>query len=354
MRSSGATSGAFLLVLRIAHLTGVGALKSAMLDPSCGGWAREGDVEDSVKVSDPGAIRNGVALLVVALLCAISTGAQSEAAYKVSVEKWRADREARLKADDGWLAVAGLFWLHDGENKFGSDPLNDIVLPARSSPTEAGTFEFRDGKTTVHVNAGVPVMVEGKRVTSAVLRADSDPAFDEKVDQITLGDLTLYVHSSGQRSAVRLIDKNSRLRKDFTGLKWFPIDPSYRVEAKYVAYEKPKTVQVQNMMGDITPTQIPGYVAFQLHGEGLRLDVEIDQGELSITFRDLTSGKETYGAARFLVADAPKDGRAVLDFNEAYNPPCAYNPYTTCPLPTPENRMRVRIAAGEMTYGLPH
>jgi uncharacterized protein (DUF1684 family) len=300
-------------------------------------------------------IRMVVAFLVVAGVYAVATGASDDAAaYKASVEKWRADRETRLKADDGWLAVAGLFWLHDGENKFGSDPLNDIVLPGRSSPADAGTFEFHGGKATVHVKVGVPVMVQGKRVTTAVLRADSDPAFDEKVDQITLGDLTMYVHSSGQRSAVRLIDKNSKLRKDFTGLKWFPIDPTYRVEAKYVAYDKPKTVQVQNMMGDITPTQIPGYVVFQLHGQDLRLDTEIDQGEISITFRDLTSGKQTYGAARFLVADAPKDGKATLDFNEAYNPPCAYNPYTTCPLPTPENRMRVRIAAGEMTYGLPH
>jgi uncharacterized protein len=299
--------------------------------------------------------RIAVAFSLIVLLCAAATGARDDAsAYKASVEEWRTDREAKLKADDGWLAVAGLFWLHEGDNKFGSDPLDDIVLPARSSPAEAGAFEFHAGKTTVHVNAGVPVMVQGKRVTTAVLRADSDPAFDEKVDQITLGDLTLYVHSSGQRSAVRLIDKNSRLRKEFTGLKWFPIDPSYRVVATYVPYDKPKTVQVQNMMGDITPTQIPGYVAFQLQGQGLRLDVEIDQGELSITFRDLTSGKETYGAARFLVAEAPKDGKVVLDFNEAYNPPCAYNPYTTCPLPTPENRLRVRIGAGEMTYGNQH
>jgi uncharacterized protein (DUF1684 family) len=295
-----------------------------------------------------------IALFASAGLVCAGANAQSDAAYKASVEKWRADRETRLKADDGWLAVAGLFWLHDGDNKFGSDPLNDIVLPAASSPAEAGTFEFHGGKTTVQVKAGVPVTVQGKRVTTAVLRADSDPAFDEKADQITLGDLTLYVHSSGQRSAVRLIDKNSRLRKEFTGLKWFPVDPSYRVDAKYVPYDKPKTVQVQNMMGDFTPTQIPGYVSFQLHGQDLRLDVEIDQGELSITFRDLTSGKETYGAARFLVAEAPKDGKAVLDFNEAYNPPCAYNPFTTCPLPTPENRLRVRIAAGEKTYGLPH
>lgn len=289
-------------------------------------------------------------LVVAVLLCAIAGAAESDAAYRASVEKWRAQRETSLKADGGWLSVAGLFWLHDGDNRFGSDPLNDIVLPARSAPAQAGTFEFHGGKTVVHVSAGVPVMVEGKRVENATLRADSDPAFDEKADQITLGDLTLYVHSSGERYAVRLLDRNSPLRKQFTRLHWFPVDPSYRVVAQYVPYDKPKAIEVQNIMGDFTPTTIPGYVAFQLHGQDLRLDVEIDSTELSITFRDLTSGKETYGAARFLVADAPKDGKVVLDFNEAYNPPCAYNPYTTCPLPTPENRLRARIAAGEMTY----
>lgn len=280
---------------------------------------------------------------------------ESETAYKASVERWRAEREARLKADDGWLSVAGLFWLHNGENRFGSGPSNDIVLPS-SAPAEAGTFEFHDGKTIVHVDRGIPVMVAGKRVETAALRPDSDPAFDDKIDQITLGDLTLYIHASGSRYAVRLVDKNSRLRKVFTGLRWFPVDPSYRVVAKYVPYDKPKTAIVENIMGDFTPTEIPGYVSFELHGQPVRLDVESNAPDpgLSITFRDLTSGKETYGAARFLVTDNPKDGKVVLDFNEAYNPPCAYNPYTTCPLPTLENRLKVRIAAGEMTYLGPH
>lgn len=280
---------------------------------------------------------------------------ENEAAYKASVEKWRAKREASLKGDGGWLSVAGLFWLHDGANRFGSDPSNDIVLPS-SAPASAGTFDFHEGKIVLHAASGAPVMVNGKSVESAALRPDADPAFNEKVDQITLGDLTMYIHASGSRYAVRLLDKNSRLRKVFTGLRWFPVDPSYRVVAQYVPYDKPKTVMVQNIMGDFTPTQMPGYAAFTLHGVPLRLDVESnspDPGFL-ITFRDGTSGKDTYGAARFLVTDNPKDGKVVLDFNEAYNPPCAYNPYTTCPLPTPANRLHVRIAAGEMTYLGPH
>lgn len=297
-----------------------------------------------------------VALLAIALTAVLAAtpslvAGDADTAYKASVERWRAEREARLKAEGGWLSVAGLFWLHNGENKFGSAATNEIVLPS-SAPPDAGTFEFHDGKTIVHVDGGVPVRVAGRRVETATLRADSDPAFDEKIDQITLGDLTLYVHASGSRYAVRLLDKNSRLRKVFNGLRWFPVDPSYRVVARYVSYDTPKTVTVENIMGDFTPTEIPGYVSFKLHGQSVRLDVESNAPDpgLSITFRDATSGRETYGAARFLVTDNPKDGSVVLDFNEAYNPPCAYNPYTTCPLPTPENRLKVRIAAGEMTY----
>jgi uncharacterized protein len=298
-------------------------------------------------------IRIGAGLCgLAALLAGIAAAATDDAAYRSTVEKWRQHREESLKSDDGWLTVAGLFWLHDGFNNFGTDPLDDIVLPA--GPAQAGTFEFHAGKTTVHANKAAPLAILGKSADGAALRPDQDPKFDEKTDQVTMGALTFYVHQSGQRYAIRLQDRNSQLRRQFTGLRWFPIDPAYRVEAKYVPYDKPKIVQIQNMMGDFEPDSVPGFVEFELNGQKLRLDVDIDGNELSIVFRDLTSGRETYGAARFLVAPAPKDGKATLDFNEAYNPPCAYNPYTTCPLPTPENRLRVRIAAGEMTYHGPH
>ena len=292
-------------------------------------------------------------LVCLGALAAVSA-VESDLAYRASVKKWRADREARLKADGGWLTVAGLFWLHEGDNRFGTDPHNEIVLPAGSSAAQAGVFQFHDGKASVHPAANVALMIDGKRVDSAVLHADSDPAFNEKTDQVTLGSLTFYIHSSGQRRAVRLLDTNSPIRKKFVGLRWFPVDPAYRIVADYVPYKTPKAVQIQNMMGDFTPDTIAGYAAFKLQGKDLRLDMDVDSEGYSITFNDLTSGKETYGAARFLVGDPPKDGKVVLDFNEAYNPPCAFNPYTTCPLPTPENRLKVRVAAGEMTYLGPH
>lgn len=269
--------------------------------------------------------------------------------YQTSVAKWRQSYEASLKADDGWLTVAGLFWLHEGENRFGADPLNDIVLAPDAAPAEAGSFLFHNRKIIVQVRPGVPITLNGKPAQSAELHPDSPS------DQLQLGDLTLYAHASGERFAIRLRDKNSKLRKEFTGLHWFPVDQSYRVKARYVPYTPPKQVEIQNVLGDFDKGAILGYAAFSLRGQEYRLEATEDEpGKLFFVFRDLTSGKETYPAARFLDSDLPQNGSVALDFNEAYNPPCAYNPYTTCPLPTPQNRLRVEIRAGEKIYAREH
>ncbi len=283
-------------------------------------------------------------LSIAAVVCLLAGSLAADDAYRVGVEKWRAAYEASLKSDDGWLTVAGLFWLHEGENKFGSDPLNDIVLNEAGVPAEVGSFDMHGGKIVVRINPGVQIKLKGNAVESAAVLPDSD-------DRLALGDLSLLVHRSGERYAVRLKDKNSKLRRGFAGLRWFPIDESYRVTAKFVAYDSPRAAEIQNDAGDMLKIPAPGYAVFTLAGKEYRLEA-LDEGgaKLSFIFRDLTSGKETYAASRFLDAPLPKDSQVVLDFNEAYNPPCAYNPYTTCPLPTPENRLRVRIAAGEMMY----
>jgi uncharacterized protein len=295
------------------------------------------------------AIRGGTAWFLAPVFGALAIGAlfasEADSSYRQSVEKWRKDYETQLKSDDGWLTVSGLFWLHQGENRFGSDPSNDIVLPAGSFPASAGSFDFHEGKTVVHVEPGVPVTKSGEQVNTAELQPDVEADF------LHLGDLTLYVHASGARFTIRLKDKNSQLRKSFTGLNWFPIDESYRIQARYVPYEPPKKIEIQNIFGDTLESSVVGYVTFSVHGQEVRLDAEQENTKtLWFVFRDLTSGKETYHAARFLETELPKDGAVVLDFNEAYNPPCAYNTYTTCPLPSPGNRLRVEIRAGEKSY----
>lgn len=272
----------------------------------------------------------------------------SDPDYRAAIEKWRQEREARLTADDGWLTVAGLFWLQDGENRFGTDPLNDIVLPEGSGPAEIGVFEYRHGKTSVRIKEGVTVTMNGKPVRTAELR----PSVPGPPDTLAIGDVTFFVHVSGERYAVRVKDKNSRLLREFKGLRWFPVNEAYRVTARFVAYEAPRTVHVPNILGDLETYTSPGTVALTLNGQDLRMQaLSASQDRVWFIFRDLTSGRETYHAARFLYADGPKDGKVVLDFNQAYNPPCAFNPFTTCPLPPPENRLRIRVEAGELDYG---
>jgi uncharacterized protein len=292
---------------------------------------------------------------VIAFACSLSIAAaphraaraDEAAAYRTSIEKWRQEYEADLTSDHGWLTISGLFWLHDGENRFGSDPTNDIVL-SDSAPADAGVFEFHAGKTIAHIKPGVTATMNDKPVVTAELRPDS------REDRIKLGSLTLWVHASGDRYAIRLRDPNSALRHDFHGLTWFPVDESYRVTARFVTYEQPKKVSIQNLAGDSLVLPLNGFAVFTLHGQEFRLEGYFDPPEnptaVSFVIRDLTSGKETYAAARFLDVDVPKDGNVILDFNEAYNPPCAYNPYTTCPLPPPGNRLRTRIEAGEKAY----
>jgi uncharacterized protein len=287
--------------------------------------------------------RTVLASSVFALL--VCLGAADVATYQKSVEQWRQAYEARLKADDGWLTVSGLFWMHEGDNRFGSAPGNDVVLAFPPMPANAGRFELHGGKTVVHVNPGVPITLGGKPVETMELRPDS------KVDRLVLGDLTFFVHASAGRYGIRLKDKNSQLRKDFKGLHWFPVDPAYHFVATFVPYASPRQVEIETSLGDHEKLSLAGYVTFQMGGKEYKLDAEqTDGGGLFIVFRDLTSAKETYQAARFLDTDPPKDGKVEVDFNYAYNPPCAYNPYTTCPLPSAQNRLQVAIPAGEKRY----
>jgi uncharacterized protein (DUF1684 family) len=291
-------------------------------------------------------------------ICALALAATFAAAiptvavddtYVQALAKWRQDRENELKSDNSWLTVAGLFFLNHGKNSFGSGPLNDIVLPA-PAPAEAGALEFDGQKVTLRANQ--PLTVNGTEVTTMELR----PAGGGKpADTVTIGPLSFFVHKSGDRLAIRLRDQNSEIRRNFTGLRWFAPNEAYKVTGRFEPYAKPKAVKVPNILGDLEPYTAPGVVSFTLNDEPMKLEV-YDSGSgqnrrFFIVFRDLTSGKETYPSARFLYAERPNaQGEVVLDFNKAYNPPCAFNPFTTCPLPSDQNRLRVRIEAGELDY----
>ena len=268
----------------------------------------------------------------------------ADGSYTVDIQKWREQREARLKADDGWLTVSGLFWLKQGNNPAGSGPANSIVLPS-AAPERVGIFVFGDGGTRFVAAPGVPVTAGGKPADTLSMRPDTDGSPDE----ISIGDLTMFVIERGGRYGIRLRDKGSKFRREFKGLHWFPPDVSYRVTARFVPYSAPRQIPIANVLGQTEQRNSPGYAVFRLHGKEWRLYPILEDGRLFFVFRDLTTGKETYPAGRFLYADMPKDGKVTLDFNKAYNPPCAFTPYATCPLPPVENHLKVRIPAGELT-----
>lgn len=268
--------------------------------------------------------------------------------YDTEIRQWQHSREAALKADDGWLTVAGLFWLKEGENTVGTDRRNNFVLPKGSAPILAGFFEFHNDNTSFRPAAGANWTVNGQPITSRVtLKPDSSGS----PDVLRLNGLTMFVIQRGNRSGLRLKDKNSERRKAFTGLKYFPINPAYRVVAKFVPYDPPKKIAVPNILGDTDQEPSPGYVEFILNGHRCQLDPLSEGDGLFFIFRDLTSGKETYPSGRFLFTSMPKNGEVALDFNKAVNPPCAFTPYATCPLPPRQNHLPIRVEAGELRYG---
>jgi hypothetical protein len=252
----------------------------------------------------------------------------ADAGYRAEIERWRSGKEQSLKTDDGWLTVAGLHWLKEGENR--------IELPDGSAPEKTAVFEFHGGKTTVRMAGRAPVELK--------------PDSSGKPDVVTTGSVSMYVIKRGDRYGIRLKDRNSRFRKNFTGLRWYPVKDSYRIEARFVPHRAPKTVMIPNVLGQREPMQSPGRVYFTWQGREVSLEPVWDGKQLWFIFKDQTSGKQTYPAGRFLYTPAPEGGKVTIDFNKAVNPPCAYTPYATCPLPPRQNWLPVRIEAGELTY----
>ena len=260
-------------------------------------------------------------------------------------EKWRAKHETDYRRD--WVSIAGLHPLKDGANTAGSATKNDIVLP-ESLPARLGTFVLNAGKVRFQPEKNAPVRLKDQPVTDAIdLKDDGATGADE----LTVGDVRLVIHLSGTTRSLRVRDPNGPLAKGFLGFAWFPIDLQYRVVGRFIKDAEPKPMRVPNTLGDLDEYKTEGVVEFQLGGQTLRLRPFTTRPKrFYFVFRDASSGHETYETARFLYADLADDGTSVLDFNQAYNPPCSFNPYTTCPIPLPENRLPVKVLAGERAY----
>ena len=265
--------------------------------------------------------------------------------HATEVQQWRDKHEADYRRD--WATIAGLYQLRAGPNTAGSGPKNDLRLP-ESLPASLGTFVLTGDEVRFEPAAGAQVRMKDESVTQPiVLRDDSSTAADELLH----GDVRLVIHRSGPTRSLRVRDPNGPLARGFLGFQWFPIDPRYRVVGRLIRDAEPRTIPVMNTYGDVDDYKSEGVIEFTLMGQPLRIRPFTTRPKrFYIVFRDGSSGKETYEAARFLYADLLDDGTTVLDFNEAYNPPCAFNPYTTCPIPIPENRLPVKILAGEKAY----
>jgi len=269
----------------------------------------------------------------------------TEAAYRADVEGWRAERDARLRAADGWLSLVGLVWLEPGVNRFGSARDNEVRLPS-STPARAGAFVVDGRAVALVVEPGAPVILGGGPAKSGAFRTDAAP----RPDVLQSGTVSWQVIERGGRLGVRVKDSASPARRAFAGTRWFEIDPAYRTIARLVPRAGAADMVVPDASGGHQTLKSPGALELTLLGKPQRLDPVLDgddDADQLIVFRDLTSGRESYGGGRFVRARRQADGTFVVDFNRAYAPPCAFTPYATCPLPPPQNRLPVAVRAGE-------
>jgi uncharacterized protein (DUF1684 family) len=276
-------------------------------------------------------------------------GLLTDPSYIKEIEKWRNERLQEINGETGWNTLVGLFWLNEGKNTLGSQSSNDIVLPRNRAPKFAGALWLEKGTVRLTTKLETGLTSEGNRVTDLMLKSDAD-GFPTA---LKLGSLTMFVIKRGDKFGLRIKDKHHPARSNFRGLNYFLLDANWRVEAKLEAYVPPKVIPIVNVLGMVENMTSPGSLVFEMNGKEYRLDPVLEKGskQLFLIFADLTSGKQTYGAGRYLYIDPPgADGKVIVDFNKAHNPPCAFTKFATCPLPPHQNRLAMRVEAGEMKY----
>jgi uncharacterized protein (DUF1684 family) len=283
--------------------------------------------------------------LLAATLAAGTAGAADDA-HRAEVLDWREKRAARLSAPEGWLALVGLHWLAPGTQTIGSAPDNDVVLAV--GPPQLGTVTLAHGAVTLALADGAAARIGDSDARSATLAPDSTGA----PTLVRMGEASFSVIQRGDRFGLRVRDPQARTRTAFAGIDQFDIDPAWRFEARFEAHAPGRTIDIVNVLDMLEPMKNPGVVVFEKDGREHRLEALDDtgDGQLFLIFADRTNGKLTYGPGRFLYAPPPVDGKTIVDFNRAYNPPCAFTPYSTCPLPPPENRLDLVVEAGEKKY----
>ncbi len=275
-------------------------------------------------------------LIGIAILAAVVVSAETADSYADTIRAWQKHRDDGLRAENGWLSLAGLFWLKPGDNTIGSDPKSDFVFP-KTAPAQMGRLHWADGKVSLIDPSG----------------ARKDLSFDEKKpDVIKTGSVSFIIIKRGDRMGIRVRDSESPVRKNFEGMSYFPINPAMRFEATLIP--DVQKIPILNVLGQIEHEESPGWVEFHYQGHAYRLrpiyEDTANGKTLYFLFKDLTSKTKTYPAGRMLNVPLAVNGKVDLDFNRAYNPPCTFTPYATCPLPPKENHLPIAVNAGELRY----
>lgn len=285
-----------------------------------------------------------IELTTLALVGALAA-APDVAAHRAEIEQWRAERIERLTAPTGWLSLVGLHWLQPGLTVLGNGP--GVGVNLGRGPAVLGNLSW-EGDRFYFKTSQPGVQIGGVEALGAELRSDASAS----PTIVQFGSAQFYLIERGGRMGLRVKDAEAPTRTRFAGIDYFDIDPAWRIEARFEAHDPPRTLSIVTVHGIEEPYPNPGRVVFEHDGERYSLEALEEAGTEDLFFivYDGTSGKESYGMARFMYAAPPVEGRIVLDFNKLYNPPCAFTEYSTCPLPPPENRLRLRIAAGEKTY----
>ena len=273
--------------------------------------------------------------------------AQAQPEYTAAIDNWHKTREEGLKKENGWLNLAGLFWLKEGKNTFGADASNDLVFPQATIPGMAGYFELSGNTVTLVAEKDVVITINQQPVHSyTVFHKDS-----VRAPVAAYGSLRWSVIRRDDKIGVRLRDLNSAVLSSFKGIERFPVDPAWKLEASLQSTGQPDRISITNVLGQTNLQPSAGKLIFTVNGKEYSLDA-LDEGpELFVLFADASNGDATYPSGRFLYVKKPDaTGRTVIDFNKAYNPPCAFSPYATCPLPPKQNVLPVAVTAGEKKY----
>jgi len=294
-------------------------------------------------------LKSTLTFLIAAMFFSCSSLSEKDKQYIQQINEWHTKRVERLKEKDSWLSLAGLYWLNEGENSFGSDKSNDIVFPKGKAADFMGWFDLNNGEVKIRLKPGVNITSNDQPITEMILQNDNTKA----PTILKYKSLSWFVIKRQDKYGIRLKDSEHPEFERFAGVDRFDVCPDWKIPANFIPYDPAKTIEIPTVLGTIVKDQSPGYLQFEINGEIHQLDPmgKITSKNLFLIFADKTNGEETYGAGRFLSVKFPHpDSTIYIDFNKAYNPPCAFTKYATCPLPPKDNQLKIEVTAGEKNY----